>query len=262
MSADMDPLLLPVTESDIKPDRLLHFHRALLRKLWVRNLDWDAVSPLAGEKLQLACSIASQSSHAEQIGLMTAAILLLESKDPVTRLSLSTAVQDEAVHTQVFAAYATSRGGTVSAPIEAHDKTKGYLTDPKLPFLERLFVHALAEGFATDQFYFLSRAFAGDLLGSIYTGVKSDEARHVRLGLDAMAVNISSLSEPCDLDVDDVGDKALYITGTDDNMFYWLSELTGDDDEAIKSRYMSAHRKRIRKVQQMVLAHNGGMHHA
>lgn len=246
------PLLLPVSGQDVDSAKLEHFHRALTRKPWVRKLDWSRPSVLSEQRQTLACWIASQASHAEQIGLMTAAILLLEAEDPVTRLTMATAVQDEAVHTQVFAAYAKLRGGQVEPPAEELDKTKEYLTDPSLPYADRLLVHALAEGFATDQFYYYSRLFADDLLGDIYRGVKSDEARHVRLGLDAMHANLSTHLSRRSFDVDSIAKRALYITGTDDTMYSWLSEVTGESAASIRSRYVTAHKKRIERVKRFL----------
>lgn len=242
--------LAPVAHSDLGSPSLQYFHSALRHKPWYRELDWSARSSLSPRRQELACRIASQSSHAEQIGMLTAAALLLQATDPVTRLALATAVRDESVHVHAFSTYAAARGGGVDAPVEAHEATQDWLLGAEMGFLDRLLMHTLAEGFATDQFYYLSRAFSDDLLGRIYSGVLSDESRHVRLGMEAVACHVSTNEVAIDFEA--AGERALRLSGTGDEMFAGVAEIAGTSMGRVRERYLRRLSQRLQKLAKLI----------
>jgi hypothetical protein len=242
--------LAPVAFSDLDSPSLEYFHSALSHKAWYRALDWSEKSNLSARRQELACRIASQSSHAEQIGMLTAAALLLQASDPVTRLALATAVRDESVHVHAFSTYAAARGGRVDAPVKAHDAIEDWLLGVEMGFLDRLLMHTLAEGFATDQFYYLSLAFQDDLLGKIYKGVLSDESRHVRLGMEAVACHLST--EKVTINFEAAGERALRLSGTNDEMFAGVAEIAGTSMGRVRERYLRRLSQRLQKMAELV----------
>jgi hypothetical protein len=242
--------LAPVAHPDLNSPSLEYFHSALRHKAWYRVLNWSAKSRLSSRRQELACSIASQSSHAEQIGMLTATALLLEARNPMTRLVLATAVRDESVHVYTFSTYATLRGGRIDPPLEAHDETQDWLLGTEMKFLDRLLMHTLAEGFATDQFYYLSRAFKDDLLGKIYSGVLSDESRHVRLGMEAVAYHAAA--EGVSIDFEAEGERALRLSKTDDEMFACVAEIAGTSTGRVRERYLRRLSQRLQKMSKLV----------
>lgn len=242
--------LAPVSHPDLDSPSLESFHSALRHRAWYQALDWGARSTLPPRRQELACRIASQSSHAEQIGMLTAAALLLQATDPVTRLALATAVRDESIHVHTFSTYAAARGGRIDAPVEAHDAIQDWLLGAEMEFLDRLLMHTLAEGFATDQFYYLSRAFDDDLLGKIYRGVLSDESRHVRLGMEAVACHASK--EEAAIDFEAAGERALRLSGTNDEMFAGVAEIAGTTMGRVRERYLRRLSQRLQKMAKLV----------
>jgi hypothetical protein len=231
--------LAPVAFSDLDSPSLECFHSALSHKAWYRTLDWSEKSTLSSRRQKLACRIASQSSHAEQIGMLTAAALLLQASDPITRLALATAVRDESVHVHAFSTYAAAR-----------DAIQDWLLGVEMGFLDRLLMHTLAEGFATDQFYYLSLAFQDDLLGKIYKGVLSDESRHVRLGMEAVACHLST--EKDDINFEAAGERALRLSGTNDEMFAGVAEIAGTTMGRVRERYLRRLSQRLQKMAELV----------
>jgi hypothetical protein len=242
--------LAPVVHSDLDLPSLGCFHSALRHKAWYRTLNWDARSSLSPRRQELACRLASQSSHAEQIGMLTAAALLLQATDPVTRLALATAVRDESIHVHTFSTYAAARGGRIDAPVKAHDAIQDWLLGAEMGFLDRLLMHTLAEGFATDQFYYLSRAFHDDLLGNIYSGVLSDESRHVRLGMEAVARHAST--EQAAINFEAAGERALRLSGTNDEMFAGVAEIAGTTTGRVRERYLRRLSQRLKRMEKLV----------
>ncbi|HVG29667.1 MAG TPA: ferritin-like domain-containing protein [Pyrinomonadaceae bacterium] len=182
--------------------------------------------------------------------MLTAAALLLQATDPVTRLALATAVRDESVHVHTFSTYAAARGGRIDAPVKAHAATQDWLLGAEMGFLDRLLMHTLAEGFATDQFYYLSGAFGDDLLGKIYSGVLSDESRHVRLGMEAVACHAST--EEAAINFEAAGERALRLSGTDDEMFAGVAEVAGTTTGRVRERYMRRLSQRLQKMAKLV----------
>ena len=81
-------------------------------------VDWSTPSTLEGEMLQRAWYITSQGSHAEQIGMLTAAQLMDQTDELGTRLCLATAVSDEAKHSNVLARYAVGHRSGALRPAE------------------------------------------------------------------------------------------------------------------------------------------------
>lgn len=242
--------LTPVVRGDLDSPSLKHFHSALRHKSWFHNLDWSQQITLTTKQQELAHSIASQSCHAEQIGMLTATALLLQADDPMTRLTLATAVRDESVHVHTFSSYATLRGGFIEAPIETHDAIQDWLLGKKMPFIDRLLMHTLAESFAMDQFYFLSLAFRNDLLGTIYAGVLSDESRHVRLGMEAVACYAAK--ENITIDFNKVGADALRLSHTNDDMFTSIAEIVETPVADVRERYLSQLSQRLKKLKELI----------
>jgi hypothetical protein len=56
-----------------------------------------------------------------------------------------------------------------------------------LPHMGRALVHTMLEGFAADDFYLLSREFADDTIGRLYSHIRRDEVQHVAIGLRYLA---------------------------------------------------------------------------
>lgn len=156
------------------------------------DLPWNDVVALPREKFELAAHLSSQSSYAEEAGMLIAAKLCrcIEDRD-VRRLMAQQAVE-EARHSELFERYARMRYGCVSTPsppifgllelLESFD-------DPNRLFL----IHTMFEGVALDQFSFLRESYSEDLLGEIYKLVRTDEANHVSMGIQFLKRSLPEL---------------------------------------------------------------------
>jgi hypothetical protein len=121
--------------------------------------------------------------YAEQTGMLVAAMLVQEAPDAAVRLAMATATSDEAKHAEVFAGYATLIGGSIDEPTEAAEDLCASLKSIADPF-GRFLTHTMLEWLALDEFALLRQLFPDDPLDQIYHNVRSDEARHVAMGLE------------------------------------------------------------------------------
>ncbi|HEY0636136.1 MAG TPA: hypothetical protein VGD67_00690 [Pseudonocardiaceae bacterium] len=157
-----------------------------------RREPWSATEIIGRDRTALDDSVAETAWHlastgyyAEQAGLVAAAELAAETEDFALRMGLATAVADEARHADAFLTYALARGDGALAEVHA----SGYLDDlhgrlNEAAYLEKCLLHTLLEGLAADEFVVLQQVFTDDPLGTIYRHVRSDEVRHVAIGLD------------------------------------------------------------------------------
>lgn len=159
------------------------FRRAQQRPAWsARDLIGTGRTRLSPDRLELAWHTASRGHYAEQAELVAAAELAAATEDLAYRVSLATAVADEARHADAFLAYAVARGGRVADRPEDVDELHRRLT--AAPYLEKCALHTMLEGFAADGFALSQRLFVGDPLAAIHAAVRGDEIRHVAIGLD------------------------------------------------------------------------------
>lgn len=228
--------------------RLAVHDEALARDSWLDRMAWGAPSRLDTVRQELAWEIASQGSHAEQSGMLAASLLLVEVRDPVTRLNLASAVRDESVHARALAQYATVRGGRVQPPTSHADKLADAMVDSSLSPPERFMIHTLLEGIAMDAFGQLVQVFKGDLLADIYTEIARDEARHVRLGIEGLSTTVREEGKlgPGQLAVEQIGALAFTWSGCCEPLYEMYAELTSTDRVQIRGKFERNHRRRMR----------------
>lgn len=210
-------------------------------------IDWDAPTRLAEDRLQRAWYITSQGSHAEQIGMLTAAQLLDRTDDYGTRLCLGAAVADEAKHSEVLARYAVRIGGSVQPPAGHVDGIFSAF-DECDDFLGRFLIHTMLEGFAADEFGIFVRIFRGDPLSAIYDHLRRDELRHVAMGLDYLSRKLDSADALEAFDLDRYERIGLRATGITPESFGWLAELDGTSPVELSSWFMSRHEARMKRL--------------
>lgn len=224
------------------------YHRARADSGWLPKtvVDWTKGTSLPEAQQEYAWHQASRHVYAEQTGLAIAAKLLEETEDVAIRLSLATAVSDEAKHSEVFARYAIMVGGSVDPPTDAADSF--YDGMHQLPSPEaRFIVHTALEGLALDEFALLAAMFKADPLGQIYQSVRKDEARHVAIGLQYISGKLQTAPAWREI-LPQFAEKACELGGIYDGRLDHL-------DEALKwprttaAKWMgSRHKARIRRL--------------
>jgi hypothetical protein len=229
-------------------ERLNLHHKALRKQQWFTGIDWKSPIQIPENLIDTAWYITSQSSFAEQTGMLAAAILMIEAPDVATQLCYSTAVQDEAIHIEAFSRSAIRLKGTVK-PIDNHFREQRRIAlDPERSYLTKLTIHTLLEGWATDEFSIFAAAFKNDLLGEIYTHVYSDESRHVRIGLSCIR---RLLREPCmteDFSVEEAEAFAAQAAQLTEETWAGLAKLSGRTPKEIARWFDKRHKSRMEQI--------------
>nr|AYM53915.1 hypothetical protein [Corallococcus coralloides] len=210
------------------------------------DFDWERPSPLSPDMQRIAWTVASQASYAEQLGLLASARLLGQTDDGPARLCLATAVSDEARHSETFARYALRRGGKVLPP-DASMQTLRQGLESVDDFLGLFFVHTALEWLAADEFSLLARLFQGDVLGDMYLRVRSDELRHVGMGMLYLRWRLKDSSR-AGWDATPYEQLALRLSGFDDRFFAQLGALLHRPPSAVRHWFMSRHQARVRHL--------------
>jgi len=214
-----------------------------------RTADVLGSGPFTGDpdRAELAWQLASRGYYAEQAGLVAAASLAAATDDTALRFSLATATADEARHADAFYQYARAVGGEPEECLDQLTPLDDGLN--ALPYLGKVLVHTMLEGFAADEFLILGEVFADDPLGSLYLHIRRDEIRHVAIGMNYLARTSTT----------DAGRDAWREFGpawTADGLAMtnlagvadWLGQLTGRDADVVHEWFLRRHRVRLMAV--------------
>lgn len=162
------------------------------------DLPWNTPVKLTEEQLKLSHYLASQSTYAEEAGLLIAAKLCRVIEDRDLRRLMAQQAAEEARHSEVFERYAQTRFGHTSPPTPSIEKLLTTLESIENPN-QLMLIHTMLEGVALDQFGLFYEAYQGDLLGEIYQAVRTDEANHVAMGIQYLKRALPQL-HPDDVD--------------------------------------------------------------
>ncbi|HEU5471035.1 MAG TPA: hypothetical protein VFV67_10310 [Actinophytocola sp.] len=243
-------LLRPEIEHLDEPSYQL-FVRARERERWsARELIGTGQTVLDDDGLERAWRLASTSYWAEQAGLVAAAELVVGTEDLAVRMSLATAVDDEARHSDAFLAYAVARGGELAEVYQDGSYLDElHATLSAADQAEKFLMHTMFEGLAADEFILLQRIFAGDPLAEIYRHVRADETRHVAIGLNYLRRSYASKDgrENWDAHGAEWERRGLAVINLP-AACTGLAELTGQPAERIERWFMHRHRARLRGV--------------
>lgn len=172
------------------------FGKAQERPPWsARELIGDGATTLDEAGQERAWLSASMGYYTEQAGLVAAAELAAQTTDVTLRMSLATAVADEARHAEAFLSYAVARGGEVADCADEPYLNELHAILSGASYLEKCLLHTMFEGLAADEFVLLGELFAGDPFAAIIAHVRSDEIRHVAMGLEYLR---RSWADPAD----------------------------------------------------------------
>ena len=175
--------LFEVKEQFISEPIYQYYDQAKKSFGWEMTIDWDSSDWQSSEQADYAWRLASQSSYAEQLGMIIAARLLCDATDYTVRLYLASAVQDEARHIEVFSRYALKLRGYVAPPEKQDIIRINEQISAVQGFLPQFLAHTTLESFAADSFLYFADYFQDNLLGQLYRLVHRDETRHVAAGL-------------------------------------------------------------------------------
>lgn len=197
---------------------------------------------------EAAWRLACNSTYNEDVGMQTAARLLLLTEDRGVRLALAAQVSDEARHSEVFARYARSVAGDVRVRQETSEALDNSLSAIENP-IELFIAHTLLEGFALDQFSLLRVAFAGDPIACIYENVGRDEAIHVAVGMEYVSAVVQKLSS------DEVHRLMRWCTTSgvlasviDDDFVASMAALCGKTENDVRARFESNQSRRLGRL--------------
>lgn len=195
-------------------------------------------------RAELAWQLSSLGYYAEQAGLVAAAALAAATDDTALRFSLATAAADEARHADAFYQYARAVGGEPRECLDQVAPLDDGLT--ALPYLGKVLVHTMLEGFAADEFLILEAVFADDPLGRLYHHIRRDEIRHVAIGLNYLA-RTSTTQAGRDAWHESASawtEAGLALTNLA-VVADWLAELTGREPRAVHEWFLRRHRARL-----------------
>ncbi len=217
-------------------------------------LNWSTSSKLAPHLTQPAWLITSYSAYSEQVGLVVASSLVSDLDDPVAKLLFATAVADEARHTDIFTRYARWLGDSVSPPSAQLDGLHDALMACDNP-LVRLVAHTLLEGWAVDEFHWLRKVFAADLLSEIYRLVGNDEARHVNIGISTFralwtnhAADAKNKATELDVTIWQGFQLATQVAGFDNDSLAALARLADLPKPALTQWFRRRQSYRLRRL--------------
>ncbi|MEA1671955.1 hypothetical protein [Nitrospirillum sp. BR 11163] len=232
-------------------ERLRLYEKARSKSTWRPDvdIDWEKPSILKGNKRELAHKIACTGTYTEEIGLFVCARLLQEIDDLPARYALALQISDEAKHSEVFTRYIhVNFGEEPPPPTESIKKISDDLSSIRTP--EALFfVHTALEGFASDQFSFLMRAFRGDTLHDIYKYVLKDEVRHINLGIEYLVFALhQGLSEQALNEIQWCEANIRMIGFVNSELMTWLSEISGAPAADIAHVFEKNHQARLQRI--------------
>lgn len=220
-----------------------------------RSFAWNSRPALSEERTALAWQLASYSAYSEQVGMLIAARLLGEVEDTNTKFALASAVSDEARHSETFRRYATVVGGDLAATVPAQIVAlhRGLVQEADTNVC--MVAHTILEGWAFDEFRCLQRVFRGDLLETIYRAIRSDEGRHVAIGLSATRAyflrHAASAGEDGSYsDVIRRGEAlATEVSGFNDDSLAHLASLVGRPVVGLREWFAARHESRLQRMQ-------------
>lgn len=229
-------------------DAMRFYNQARKNGTWqLDDFNWSAKSALPDDLAETAWKIASEASYMESIGMIAAARLLSHSDDNVATMCLATAVNDEAKHSETFAKYAQLRGGSIRPPSHQVDALwTGLETSGN--FNRMFLIHTFLEAGATDEFHYFSKVFKGDLLGDIYSAVRSDEARHVALGIEFGRRLRKCDREAFDADLSWVTDNLAIIGDINDDMYKWIGGMAEVEASEVRASFQARHTSRLKQL--------------
>jgi hypothetical protein len=232
----------------LSDERLSLHHKALRKREWFTGIDWESPIQIPEYLINTAWYITSQSSFAEQTGMLAAAILMIEAPDLATQLCYSTALQDEAIHIEAFSRSAVRLKGTVKPPDNHFREQRSIALNPESSYLTKLTIHTLLEGWATDEFAIFADTFKNDLLGEIYTRVYSDESRHVHIGLSCIR---KLLGEPLmteDFSLEEAEALAAQAAQLSEKTYAGLAKMSGRTPQEIRRWFDERHKSRMEQI--------------
>ena len=229
-------------------ERLSLHHKALRKQEWFTGIDWENPIQIPENLIDTAWYITSQSSFAEQTGMLAAAILMIEAPDLATQLCYSTAVQDEAIHIEAFSRSAIRLKGTVKPPENHFREQRSIALNPESSYLTRLTIHTLLEGWATDEFSIFADTFKNDLLGEIYTHVYSDESRHVRIGLSCIRKLLAEPRMTEDFSLEEAEALAVQAARLSEETLAGLAKMSARTPEEIRRWFDERHTSRMEQI--------------
>ena len=215
---------------------------------WSVDLDWvdHRHQRLPHHLRDEAWNIASQSSYAEQLGMTTAAQLLLESPSYSLRLALSRAIADEARHSEVFSKYALAARGRIAKPAKDMEQVTDAFRKCKT-FYERFTLHVTLESMALEEFRLFSALFKESLLGSLYLNANRDESRHVAMGIKYLRSALASGDVSLDKLTHATNTAAIQSALPDEDINY-LCRLVGATRETVLRTFENRQSKLIDQI--------------
>lgn len=242
--------LVPPTDADFQGPVFSNYLKSAMPGSWSARMDLKRASKLPDWKQELAFAIATQSCHAEHLGMCTAAQLVLEAPTAQLRYAFAAAAQDEATHSEILGRYVLSRGGQLQGPNAHHELMENPLLAGNISYVERAILHCFLEGFALDQFKSFVRAFAGDPLADIYGNIRHDEARHVSLGFLAVSQRRQASRPRRRHDLDRIDILARSLGRIGDDLFEWLAMIESTSIKSVRQRYTRNHNRRVVRIRE------------
>jgi hypothetical protein len=158
------------------------------------DIRWNSPMILSEERSTMAMLLTSQSSYAEEAGMVIAAKLCRALEDRDIRRAFAQQASEEARHSELFERYSRIRFGTVAPPSPHADRLLTTLESTE-DIYKLFMIHTVFEGVAMDQFSLLQEGYKDDLLGDIYKLVRTDEANHVSMGIKYLKRSLPNVHE-------------------------------------------------------------------
>ncbi len=174
-------------KNDIWADDIAELYQHATANQWdaSRDIPWDALKPLPQEMERAICQIMTFLAENEYSALYVPAMFIgkINPQFAEVVLFLSTLMNDEARHIEVFTKRAIANGGGLqygAAATEASLQTLIQQEDyPSASFL----LHVLGEGTFIDLLQFIEKYAPDECTREVVRRTRIDETRHVKYGM-------------------------------------------------------------------------------
>jgi hypothetical protein len=238
--------LVAFDSATVAPDSLRLYDRARAATWSPKQVISRTTRPRSSDDadLEFRWTLATRHVYVEQTGMSVFGMMIQEAPDAAVRLAMATTISDEAKHAEAFARYAVLVGGSIGEPPESVEDLCTVLRSIPDPFARFVTVTVL-EWLALDQLAVLRRLFVGDALYEIYCHVRSDEARHVAMGLEYLHRAVEERSRE---EIRELCDEALARVPFSKETLSFMDSRLGLADDETHAVLLRRHEQRVRSL--------------
>ncbi len=174
-------------KNDVWADDIAELYQHATSNQWdaTRDIPWDALKPLPQEMERATCQIMTFLAENEYSALYVPAMFIgkINPQFAEVVLFLSTLLNDEARHIEVFTKRAVANGGGLQYGAAATEASLQTLIEQKDYPSASFLLHVLGEGTFIDLLQFIEKYAPDECTREVVRRTRIDETRHVKYGM-------------------------------------------------------------------------------